>query len=70
MFLNRELIKYNDKLFWVYRKVRAERVKDSLISELKEYWLCDMVLKNKKDDEVFLFFVREIQDAEILEPEP
>ena len=63
---NKELINYNDKLYWVYRKVKQSHVNEKYINDIKEMWLCDMVLRTKNQDEVWLLFVREIEEAKIV----
>ena len=66
MLLNKELLKYQDRLFWIYRKVKQELVVESNIQELREFWMCDMILKQKTPQgEVFLF-LREIPEAIIV----
>ena len=67
MHPNYKLINYQDKLYYIYRKVYEDHVKEGMINDLKEYWLCDLVLKNKKDDRNILLFLREISDAIIVE---
>lgn len=64
--LNKELITYQDKLFWVYRKVKQSQVKSEYISDLKEFWMCDLVVKDKNTDDAKLIFLREISDATIV----
>lgn len=65
-FLNKELVKYQDRLFWVYRKLRQEQVRENLIQDIRQYWGCDLVLKQKTPQgEVFLFII-EIPDLEII----
>ena len=63
---NKELINYNDRLYWVYRKVRQTQIKENHINDVKEFWLCDLVLKTKNQDEPWFVFLREIKDAEII----
>jgi hypothetical protein len=59
----KEFIKYQDRLFWTYRSVNVPHVKEGSIQDLKEFWHCDIVLKQKTPQgEVFLF-LREIPDA-------
>ena len=64
--LNKELINYNDKLYWVYRKVKQSRIKENHINDVKDMWLCDLVLRSKNQDETQLLFVREIEEAKIV----
>jgi len=62
-----ELVNFNDKLYYVYRTIPEEQVKEGWLNELKEHWMCDLVLKNKKINDNILVFLREIPDAEIIE---
>lgn len=62
--LNKELVNYQDKLYWVYRKVKSTSIKEGHANDVKEFWLCDLVVKNKNDD--FLLFLREIPEAKII----
>ena len=66
MGLNKELINYQDKLYWVYRRVNQSQVKSEFISELKDFWLCDLVVRDRNNQESKLIFLREISDAIIL----
>ena len=66
MFLNRELVKYKDKLYWVYRKIRNEQIKEGYINDIKEFWKCDLVVKSKINNDDNLLFLREIEDAIIV----
>ena len=45
--LPREYVNYDNKLYWVYRKVNQSQVKEGSVSDLKEFWMCDMVIRNK-----------------------
>jgi len=62
-----EIIDYKDKLYYVYRKIKDKLIKQEGVNEIKEYWLCDIVLKNKQGDETYLWFLREIPEAEVIE---
>ena len=64
--LNKELIHYNNKLYWVYRKVKQSHIKENHINDVKDMWLCDLVLRSKNQDETQLLFVREIEEAKIV----
>jgi hypothetical protein len=64
--LNKELIHYNDKLYWVYRKVKQTQIKENHINDVKDMWMCDLVLRSKHQDETQLIFVREIEEAVIV----
>ena len=64
--LNKELIHYNNKLYWVYRKVKQSHIKENHINDVKDMSLCDLVLRSKTQDETQLIFVREIEEAVIV----
>ncbi len=64
--LNKELVNYQDKLYWVYRKVKHSQVKEGSINELKEFWYCDMVVRNRNQQDDTLLFLREISEAKIV----
>jgi len=64
--LNKELVNYQDKLYWVYRKVKNSQVKEGLITDLKNFWMCDMVVRNRINNDDTLLFMREIEEAEIV----
>ena len=66
---SKELLNYQDRLFWIYRKVRETQIKPEGILLVKDYWRCDMVLKqnNHQGGDVMLLFLREIPEATVLE---
>jgi hypothetical protein len=64
--LNKELLNYQDRLFWVYRRVKQSHVKTEKITDLKEYWRCDLVLRSRHENDENLIFLREIEDAKIV----
>ena len=64
--VSREFISYQEKLFWVYRRIKQDAVKENKIQELKEFWYCDIVLKQKTSNNEVLMFLREIPEAEII----
>ena len=70
--LNRELLGYQDRLFWVYRRVKEDQIKQEGIPLMKDFWYCDMVLKqnNHHGGDVMLLFLREIPEAEVLDSLP
>ena len=59
MVLNRQLVEFNGERYWVYRKIKADQVKEPTI--LKEFWQCDITLKQQE----WLWFCRHIPEAEI-----
>ena len=66
--INKELINYQDKLYWVYRKVKQSQVKQELITELRDFWMCDLVVRDRNSDDFRLIFLREISDVVIINP--
>jgi hypothetical protein len=64
--LVKELVNYQDKLYWVYRRVKQSQVKEGSITDLKNFWMCDMVVRNRINNDDTLLFMREIEEAEIV----
>ena len=64
--LNKELVNYQEKLYWVYRRVKHSQVKEGSVNELKEFWYCDMVVRNRNQQDDTLLFLREIEDAKVV----
>jgi hypothetical protein len=64
--LPREYVNYDNKLYWVYRKVNQSQVKEGSVSDLKDFWMCDMVIRNKNQTNDTLLFMREIEEAIIV----
>jgi hypothetical protein len=64
----KEFVNYQNRLFWVYRKIEQSKVKMEYINELKEFWHCDTILKQKtsQNSEVLLF-LREIPEAIVID---
>lgn len=62
-----EIVSYNDKLYQVYRRINVNRIKEGHINDVKESWHCDIVLKNKNQDQEILLFLVEIVDVIIVE---
>lgn len=59
----REFVNYQDKLYWVYRKVRQSQIKEGSVSDLKDFWLCDIVIKSRNNQDETLLFMRECSDV-------
>lgn len=64
--LNKELVQYQDKLFWVYRKVKNSQVKEGRVSDLRDFWFCDLAVRSKNQNDDLILFLREIEDAKIV----
>jgi len=62
-----EIVNYQDKLYYIYRRIDKNRIKEGFINEVKELWHCDIVLKNKNNNDEQLMFLIEIPDAIIVE---
>jgi len=60
------MVTYLDKLYWVYRKVRHSQVKEGSITDLRDFWKCDMVVRSKTQQDDTLLFLREIEEAKIV----
>ena len=52
----------------LFDKVKESHIKPEKINDLKLLWECDIVLKQKNPvGEIYLLFLNEIQEAEIIE---
>ena len=65
--LGKETITYQDKLYYIHRRVKVTQLKAEYVSEVKEFWMCDIVIRGRyqNEDESFLF-LREIPEAIII----
>lgn len=66
MMLHKELVNYQDKLYWVYRKIKQEQVKEGSITDLKDFWHCDVVVRQTSNNDNLLYFLKEIPEAELV----
>jgi hypothetical protein len=64
--LPKEYVNYQDKLYWIYRKVKHSQVKEGSLTDLKNFWMCDMVVRNRVNNDDTLLFMREIEEAKIV----
>jgi hypothetical protein len=64
--LNKELVQYQGKLYWIYRKIKNSQVKEGSITDLKDFWMCDVAVRNRNQNDDLLLFLREIEDAKIV----
>ncbi len=62
-----EIINYQDKLYYIYRRFPKSQIKEGFINDVKDLWRCDMVLKKKNEDDETLIFLVEIPEAVIVE---
>ena len=60
------MVVYQNKLYYVYKRLRASQVKIDYINEVKELWRCDVVVKNRQNQDENLLFLREIEEATIV----
>lgn len=65
MFLNKELVNINNKLYYVYRRLPKHSFKEEYLSDLKLFWDCPMVVKHVQNSELYLF-LKEIPDIELI----
>jgi hypothetical protein len=65
--LSKELVKYQDKLYWVYRKVKASVIKEGYVNDLKEFWNCDVAVRNRNQNDDIILFLREIPEAVLVD---
>lgn len=64
MFLKKELINFDNKLYYVYRKFKMSQIKEGKINDVKDLWYCDLVLRTKSDSDEVLF-LREIVEVQL-----
>jgi len=62
----KEMVVYQNKLYYVYRKLKTSQIKEGYLNDIKELWLCDVVVKNKIQQDENLLFLREIEEATIV----
>jgi len=62
----KEMVTYQNKLYWIYRKVKHSQVNEGSVSDLRDFWMCDMVVRSKTNQDDTLLFLREIEDAKIV----
>lgn len=66
--LCKELFNFQNKLFYIDRRVRESHISQDSINELKSIWKIDTVVRqnSKNTNESFYLFLKEIKDAEIV----
>jgi hypothetical protein len=64
--LNKELFKYQDKLYYVFKKLRQSQIKEGYINDVKERWNCDLVVRSRQQNDDTLIFLIEIEEATIV----
>jgi hypothetical protein len=64
--LNKELVNYQSKLYYIYKKLKQDRIKEGHVNDLREHWKCDIVVKSRINNDDTLLFLVEISEAEIV----
>ena len=64
--LNKELVNYQNKLYYIFKKLKQDRIKDGHVNDLKEHWRCDIFVKSRINNDDTLLFLIEIPEAEIV----
>ena len=64
--LNKELVNYQNKLYYIFKKLKQDRIKDGHVNDLKEHWRCDIVVKSRINNDDTLLFLVEIPEVEIV----
>ena len=61
--LNKELVNYQDKLYYIYKKIKQDRIKDGHVNDIKDFWGWDAVVRSRMNNDDTLLFLREIEEA-------
>lgn len=62
----KEFVNYQNNLYWVYKRISQNKIKDGYVNDVKEFWNCDVVVKHKDMNSDNLLFLRLVEDAEIV----
>jgi hypothetical protein len=67
--LCKELFNFQNKLFYIDRRMKESSVPQNMINELKSIWEIDMVVRqnSKQTNENYYLFLKEIKDAEVID---
>jgi len=60
----KDLVHYQNKLYYVYKKMKPDSIKEGYVNDVKDFWRCDVVVRNKFNNDDSLLFLREISDLE------
>ena len=63
--LNKELVNYQKKLFYVYKKIKQDRIKEGYVNDVKDFWNCDVVVRSRVNNDDSLLFLREIEEVQV-----
>ncbi len=61
--LNKELVNYQNKLYYIYKKLKQDRIKDGHVNDLRDFWECDVVVRSRINNDDTLLFLKEIEEA-------
>jgi hypothetical protein len=61
--LNKELVNYQNKLYYIYKKLKQDRIKDGYVNDVKDFWGCDIVVRSRINNDDTLLFLREIEEV-------
>ena len=62
----KEFVNYQNNLYWVYKKISQNKIKEGYVNDVKEFWNCDVVVKHKDMNSDNLLFLRLVEDVEIV----
>jgi hypothetical protein len=67
--LCKELFNFQNKLFYIDRRVKESHISQDSINELKSIWKIDTVVRqnSRQTNESYYLFLKEIKDAEIID---
>lgn len=60
-----EYINYQGKLYYIYRRTKSNKIKENYVQEIKDFWMCDIVLKYTNEVDTDFLFLREIPELQI-----
>lgn len=63
---NKEMINYHNKLYLIYRKLKSDQIQEKYVQDIKQYWLCDMVVRHNNQNGQYFLFLREIPEVELV----
>jgi hypothetical protein len=61
--LNKELVNYQNKLYYIYKKLKQDRIKEGYVNDVKDFWECDIVVRSRINNDDTLLFLREIEEV-------
>lgn len=60
------MINYHNKLYLIYRKLKSDQIQEKYVQDIKQYWLCDMVVRHNNQNGQYFLFLREIPEVELV----